>query len=206
MKCTVLFASPRPEGNTRRLLEPCLAELRKLGWETELFSLYGLDIRPCTACRACQKDWNSFGCCQDDDLHPVFASLLSADLILLATPIYSWYCTPPLKAAMDRLVYGMNKYYGAEKGPALWAGKALATLVTCGYPPEKGADLWEAGLKRYARHSRLRYLGMLAEHDPGYKDTFMDPDKALRAADFAWRLDGELRGITPAPAGHTDKE
>ena len=26
----------------------------------------------------------------------------------------------------------MNKYYGEKKGPALWAGKALATLVTCG--------------------------------------------------------------------------
>lgn len=38
----------------------------------------------------------------------------------LATPIYSWYCTPPMKALLDRLVYGMNKYYGDEKGPSLW--------------------------------------------------------------------------------------
>ena len=29
-----------------------------------------------------------------------------------------------MKALLDRLVYGMDKYYGAEKGPALWAGKA----------------------------------------------------------------------------------
>jgi len=28
-----------------------------------------------------------------------------------------------MKALLDRLVYGMNKYYGDKKGPALWAGK-----------------------------------------------------------------------------------
>ena len=206
MKVCILFASPRTNGNTAALLAPFEEELAAKGCSVEKLSLYEMDLRPCTACRTCQKDWSAFGCCQDDDLHPVFDALLSADLILLATPIYSWYCTPPLKAALDRLVYGMNKYYGEKKGPALWAGKTLATLVTCGYPPEKGADLWEAGLKRYCKHSQLRYLGMLAEHDPGYRATFMDPDKAIRAADFAWRLDGELRGITPTPAGHTDKE
>ena len=29
-----------------------------------------------------------------------------------------------MKAVLDRLVYGMNKYYGEQKRPALWAGKA----------------------------------------------------------------------------------
>jgi len=28
-----------------------------------------------------------------------------------------------MKAVLDRLVYGMNKYYGREKGPSLWEGK-----------------------------------------------------------------------------------
>lgn len=71
-----------------------------------------------------------------------------------------------MKAVLDRLVYGMNKYYGEQKGPALWESKAVALLTTCGYPPEKGADLWESGVKRYCKHSQLRYA-MLAEHDPG---------------------------------------
>ena len=51
-------------------------------------------------------------------------------------------------------------------------------------------DLWEAGLRRYCKHSRLCYRGMLAEHDPGYKDVFMTPDKADRARAFARRLAG----------------
>lgn len=54
--------------------------------------------------------------------------------------------TAPFAAELDRLVYGMNKYYGREKGPSLWEGKPVALIATCGYPVEKGADLWEAGM------------------------------------------------------------
>ncbi|SBV99944.1 hypothetical protein KL86DPRO_11696 [uncultured delta proteobacterium] len=76
---------------------------------------------------------------------------------MMATPIYSWFCTPPLKSLLDRLVYGMNKYYGEKKGPALWAGKEAAIITTCGYRPEHGADLFEEGMKRYCKHSQLLY-------------------------------------------------
>ena len=190
MRVCILMGSPRKQGNTAALLQPFCAELESAGAEVETVWLYDKDIRPCVACRTCQKDWSVFGCAQQDDVQEIFDKVLACDLLVLATPIYSWYCTPPMKTLLDRLVYGMNKYYGAEKGPALWAGKDVATLVTCGYPVEKGADLWEAGLRRYCKHSRLCYRGMLAEHDPGYKDVFMTPDKADRARAFARRLAG----------------
>ena len=188
MKVLVLMGSPRKRGNTAALLRPLCGELENGGAEMETVWLYDRDIRPCVACRTCQKDWTVFGCAQKDDVQEIFDKVLACDVLVLATPIYSWYCTPPMKALLDRLVYGMNKYYGEEKGPSLWAGKKLALLCTCGYPPEKGADLWEAGMKRYCKHSRLTYLGMLAEHDPGYRDVFMSPDKAERARAFAAQL------------------
>ncbi len=118
----------------------------------------------------------------------IFDRVLDSDLIVLATPIYSWYCTPPMKAVLDRLVYGMNKYYGEAKGPSLWAGKPMALLTTCGYRPEAGADLWQQGMKRYCKHSRLRYLGMLAERHLGYDTVFMDGEKEAHAKVFAQRL------------------
>ncbi len=46
---------------------------------------------------------------------PTIFDKVRATLIVLATPIYSWYCTPPMKALLDRLVYGMDKYYGAQR-------------------------------------------------------------------------------------------
>ena len=132
MKCTVLFASPRGEAsNTLAVTRPVTDALTQAGWEVERFSLYDMDIQPCRACRGCQSDWEHPACVLRDDMQPIFESVLSADLLLLASPIYSWYCTAPLKAALDRMVYAMNKYYGDQgRGPSLWRGRAVAA-VTC---------------------------------------------------------------------------
>jgi hypothetical protein len=76
-------------------------------------------------------------------------------------------------------------YYGETRGPSLWAGKSVAILSTCGYPPEKGADLLEEGIRRYCKHSKLNYLGMHCEHHTGYKSVFLDDDKIERVRAFA---------------------
>jgi Multimeric flavodoxin WrbA len=200
MKTCILMGSPRKNGNTIALLTPLMENLTARGASSKLFWLYDMDINPCTACRVCQKDWSIFGCPHHDDAQVVFDAILASDLLLFATPIYSWYCTPPMKALLDRLVYGMNKYYGEEKGPSLWAGKNVALVATCGYKPEKGADLFEEGLKRYCKHSGLRYQGMLAERDMGYASVFMDEDKAERAKAFVGTLWGTCGLKSPAHA------
>ena len=127
-KACILLASPRKQGNTAALTAPFAAELERLGWSCRTVWLYDLELRPCRACRVCQQDWTVFGCPQEDDMQEIFDSVLACDLLVLATPIYSWYCTPPMKAVLDRLVYGMNKYYGREKGPSLWEGKPVALM------------------------------------------------------------------------------
>ena len=188
MKVLVLMGSPRKNGNTAALLRPFCEELENGGAELETVWLYDRDIRPCVACRGCQKNWTVFGCSQQDDVQEIFNKVLACDLLVLATPIYSWYCTPPMKALLDRLVYGMNKFYGAEKGPSLWAGKAVVLLMTCGYRPEKGCDLFEEGVRRYCKHSQLRYLGSHAERHLGYHVPFMDPEKEAGVRAFAREL------------------
>ena len=187
MKATVLFASPRGrESNTMALLRPALETWRGAGHEAEVFSLYDLHIEGCLACRCCQTDWQQPACAIDDDMQPIVRSILRSELVLLATPIYSWYCTAPLKAALDRLVYAMDKYYGSQgRGPALLAGKAMAAVVTCGYRPERGADLFLEGMRRWCRHTEMRWLGALTERHMGYGTGFMDGEKAAHAAEFA---------------------
>lgn len=192
MKALLLMGSPRKKGNTAALLAPFREELEAAGLETETVWLYDRDIRPCTACRRCQEDWTVFGCPQTDGVSEIFDQILESGLLVLATPIYSWYCTPPMKALLDRLVYGMNKFYCKEKGPSLWAGKAVALLTTCGYRPEKGTDLWEEGMRRYCKHSGLRYLGGHAERHLGYDTVFMDREKEARTRAFARELAAAL--------------
>ena len=187
-KVCVLFGSPREKGNTAHLLKPFAEELKSSGCEVTSVNLYQKDIHPCMGCRTCQQGWNNVGCIVNDDMQEIFKLIMEADMLVIATPIYSWYCTAPVKAALDRLVYGMNKYYGEKRGPSLWAGKSMALICTCGYEPEKGADLFEEGMKRYCRHSELNYRGMLVERHLGYGTVFMDAKKEADAKAFASKL------------------
>ena len=184
----ILRASPRKHGNTNALTDLIAARWQEAGCAVTEFDLYALDIRPCTACRACQQDWSTVTCAQKDDMQQIFPAILKSSLILLATPTYSWYCTPPMKAALDRLVYAMNMYYGEANGPSLWQGKTLALVTTCGYRPEKGADLLDEGIRRYCKHSGLQYAGMLCERHMGYQTVFMDEEKRSHALAFAERF------------------
>ena len=192
MKCTILFGSPRPQGNTAWLTDIFCEELKKLGVEICCIPLYSRDIRPCLGCMTCQDRLNELGCVHRDDFESVFNNMVDSDLILFATPIYAWYCTAPMKALLDRAIYAGNKNYGHQRGPAMLAGKNAAALVTCGYPEEKGADVWEAGLKRVCRHSKMNYLGMLCCRDLGSKVPFANDEKERRARAFARSLYNSL--------------
>ena len=175
MRMTVLFGSPRgAESNTRALLMPLLETWRQAGHAAEIYDLYDLKIEGCRACLGCQQDWEAPACVLDDDMQPIFDSILRSDLTLLATPIYSWYCTAPVKAALDRLVYAMDKYYGPRgKDPALLAGKPVAAVLTCGYRPEKGTDLFAEGMRRWCRHTGMRWLGEKASHARAFAQMLM---------------------------------
>ncbi|MBR2594288.1 MAG: flavodoxin family protein [Firmicutes bacterium] len=188
MKMCILMGSPRENGNTESLLVPFRDELDKLGVTYDMIWLKGKNLNPCVACRTCQKNWSSFGCVWKDDVYDIYERIMDARMIVLASPIYSWYCTGPMKIVLDRLVYGMNKIYGEKMGPQLWKGKKMALITTCGYPPEKGADLWEAGMKRYCKHSGLEYTKMLVERHAGYHIEFMDAEKEAHARQFAREL------------------
>lgn len=185
MKYTIIMGSPRKNGNTNAILQPFMDELRKGGAELDLFRVYDMEVHGCMACRICQQDWDHYSCRFDDGVRPVYESILSSDAFVLATPIYGWYCTGPMKCLLDRLIYCSCMYYGEEKGPALFKGKRMYILTTCGYKPEKGAYVFEEGMKMYCRHCAIEYGSMYAERDMGYKAAFMDEEKEERARAFA---------------------
>jgi multimeric flavodoxin WrbA len=200
MKVCILIGSPRKYGNTASLTTLLAAELEARGVEIAVIDLFDKTIKSCIGCRACQDVPDGFGCPLEDDMQDIFGRILESDLFVLATPIYSWYCTPPMKAMLDRLVYGMNKYYGSEGTKhSLWENKKCALLVTCGYPPDKGADLLEQGIVRYCRHSKLEFTGMLAVRDDGYRTEFLDDEKSSQARNFASQIEKHLKQASAEP-------
>lgn len=180
------MGSPRLEGNTAELLKPFLEELRKNDAEVEYITLSDKNIMPCKGCFACQNVSGEYGCVLDDDVHRIIESIVFSDYIILATPIYSWYCTAPMKALLDRH-FGLNKFYGSGSG-SLWEGKRVAIVATHGYDTEYGAGPFEMGIKRLCEHSSLEYLGMYSVRDEDDLASFQTEEAVNGAREFARKL------------------
>ena len=195
MHCCVLFASPRgKESNTRALTEEFLAAWHEAGNTASFHSLYDLAISPCLACRGCQWDFSAPNCVVEDDMQAIFTDILAADLVVLASPIYNWGPTAPMKAALDRCIYALCKFYRGtgEKGPSLWEGKPIAVITTAGYRIEKATDLWDESLRRSCKHGGMRFLGLYGERHRSYTEPFMDEEKRGRTRAFAQHIMEQL--------------
>lgn len=195
MKVTILLGSVRSDSNTELVVDQFIHEINKHNIGTHKIVIKDLNIEYCNACWVCQDIFDKPGCIKNDDMDKIYSSIQNSDCIIFASPIYSWYCTPPLKAVMDRLVYGMNKYYGKSEGPSLWEGKLLGLITTCGYDVEEGAGVFEEGLKRYSKHSRLEYIGKLAIQDIEGKDHFRSADSNKKVCDYTKQVVEKLRII-----------
>ena len=103
IKIVGIVGSPRPNGNTERLVKAALDEAAKESEvEVESISLAGKTIKPCDACLACKK---SKKCSIKDDFEPVFEKMVGADGIILASPVYFGSATPEIKSLIDRAGY-----------------------------------------------------------------------------------------------------
>lgn len=195
MNVLILMGSPRLQGNTAELCKPFIAELREKGAAVRYVTLAGKKIAPCLGCYACQGVGGEYGCVQHDDMYEIVRDIRWADLIVLATPIYAWFCTAPMKAVLDRH-YGLNKFYGSAEG-SLWAGKSVAIIATHGYDRAYAADPFETGIQRLCEHSGLVYAGMYSVRDEDDLASFQTAEAVEGAKDFARRL---LSGAPDASA------
>jgi len=186
MNVLVLMGSPRLQGNTAELCKPFMEELKTQGVQVRYVTLADKDIKPCRGCYACQDVAGEYGCCQRDEM-PV-ADILWADLIVLATPIYAWYCAAPMKNVLDRH-YGFNKFYGSAEG-SLWAGKKVAILATHGYEGAYATDPFEMGMQRLCKHSNLEYVGLYSVEDADNLTSFRTEEAVAGAKAFARKLTG----------------
>lgn len=185
MNICILMGSMRKDGNTKTLLSPFIEELKDNKVTVQYIWLHDKYIESCRSCFACQNIEGKTGCSINDEMNDIYSAILESDCIVFATPIYSWFCTAPMKVVIDRL-FCMNKFYGNTKTQySLWQGKYCAVISTCGYDVENGSDLFEEAIKRLAKHSYLNYIDMLAVRDINGVEDFETNDVIKNAKEFA---------------------
>ncbi len=183
MQICILFGSPRQHGNTAELLKPFSDELDAGGAQNTTFDIPRMKIAPCKGCYHCQDVDSGYGCDQKDDMQSVAEAVIKSDLIVLATPIYTWYCTTELKAVLDRF-YGLAKFYRSAKGN-LVEGKRVAILATHGYDAAYAADPFVIGIQRMCEHYGMRYDGIFSVRDTDDIVSFQTKQAISGARDFA---------------------
>ena len=187
MRICILMGSPRLSGNTAELCKPFVDELKHGNAEIDYITLHDKKIASCLGCYRCQNIADEYGCVQQDDMQAIVDSILKADILVFATPIYIWQATLPMKAVMDRM-YGINKFYGSAPRTVLNAGQAYALIVTCGYDLDYGAGLLDEGIRRWCKHSGPPYLGMYAVRDEDNIVSFQTEAAITEARDFALKI------------------
>ena len=122
-KVMIAVGSPRKRGNSSTLAAQVASGAKAGGAQVETFFLHGMNIKPCTACGGCRKKVH-VDCVIKDDMQLLYPKLRSADVIVIASPIYWFTFSAQTKLFMDRW-YGL----GGNEGYAL-AGKNFAVLLS----------------------------------------------------------------------------
>ena len=107
-KVVVLSTSLRANSNSELLAKSFVEGAKEAGNEVEYISLKNKDIRFCIGCLACQKTGH---CVIKDDVADIMNSVLEADVVVWATPIYYYEMSGQMKTLIDRLNPMYSKDY-----------------------------------------------------------------------------------------------
>ena len=124
-KLLILKGSPRENGNSSILANQVAKGAQDAGTNVESYQLHNMNIKPCDACDFCQGVGDG-NCIVEDDMQILYPNLITANGIVLASPIYWFTMSAQMKLCIDR-------WYALEgpEGNAL-SGKRFGIVLTYG--------------------------------------------------------------------------
>jgi len=122
----IVNGSPRRRGNSVLLAEQVAVGAREAGAEVETVTTQGMDVQPCTACEAC-KGTEEGDCIIQDDMQSLYPRIRSADVIVIATPVYWFTMSAQAKLFIGRFYALIDTARGN-----LLTGKRFAFVLTYG--------------------------------------------------------------------------
>lgn len=99
MRIVGIYGSPRPNGNTDKMLDAFLDGAREAGARVDTIYVRKLSLQGCIGCGGCDETGQ---CVVQDDMQNVYPLLEEADGIVLASPVYFYNVTGQVKLLIDR--------------------------------------------------------------------------------------------------------
>ncbi len=99
-KVVVISTSLRAGSNSLTLAEQFAEGAKSAGHDVEIISLRGKKILFCIGCLSCQR---TGACVFKDDVPDIMESVLNADVVCWATPIYYYEMSGQMKTLIDRM-------------------------------------------------------------------------------------------------------
>ena len=146
MNILVLNGSPRPQGNTWKMVTAFRESAEKAGHKVNVVNVCRKNIKGCLACEYCHGKGQG-QCIQKDDMQEVYGYLRDANMLILASPIYYHGISGQLKCTIDR-------FYSALYPAAPMSLAKTAMFLSSGDP-----EMYE-GAKFSFEGDFLGYLGL----------------------------------------------
>lgn len=111
MKAVGFVGSPREQGSTQKIVQQILLGAADAGADIKLYNINSLNIRGCQGCMSCRKN-NT--CVLQDDMQLIYKEIISADLIVIGSPVYLFGVTSQTKMFIDRLFPFLNYNFSSN--------------------------------------------------------------------------------------------
>ena len=121
--------SPRNYGGTYKLLMMALEAAKREGAKVKMFNLYEMDIKPCIGCLCDIQNACRYPCVIEDDMRVLYEEILRADGLIIATPIYWYSPSGPVKNFIDRLTAFENMIFVTGRS---WVEGKVCGLIAVG--------------------------------------------------------------------------
>ncbi len=160
MNILTLLGSARKKGNTATVLEWVEQELTALGHAVTRIYLHGRNLNGCMGCGQCKNVPDAPGCVQKDDIPEILDRMVSADLVIFASPLYFWGVSAQIKAVIDR-TYSLYTRYHQQDHASLLEGRGQSLLVTGAGSLENNAEAAFTAFSRIKNPHKTTHPGDL---------------------------------------------
>ena len=161
MKIVMLTGSPHRQGTSALLADEFSAGASSKGYTIVRFDTAFEKVGPCRACYYCNE--HNGECIQQDAMQKILPEILSADMLVLVTPLYYYNMTAQLKTVIDRMM--------PQREALRKHRMKTAMLVTCGSNTDWNMDAIMAQYKVLQQYLPWEDQGVvLAKHVFARKD------------------------------------